>query len=128
VGNPGSTQIATDLAFTDVRGGYLTAGGRLTVDLGPDLYGRWREGGGRATGVKQIGTYSFEISDFRQSRFYGILLAPRTRPELKLQFSVGSVPRKGSHVIRVVQYAPLGDGQTRALSDVGGVEYQVAIR
>lgn len=129
VGNPGRTQIATDLAFTDVRNGFLAAGGRLTVDLGPDLYARWREGGGRATGVKQVGTHSFEISDFRQARFYGVLLSPRTRPELKLQFSLGAVPRKGSHVIRVTQYAPLGENQPgTALADVGGVEYQVAIR
>jgi hypothetical protein len=128
IGNPGPTQIATDLAFTDVRNGFLAAGGRLTVDLGPELYARWREGGGRAAGVKQVGTYSFEISDFRQARFYGVLLSPRTRPELTLRFSLGATVRKGSHVIRVVQYAPLGAGQTRALTDVGGVEYQVAIR
>jgi hypothetical protein len=128
LGNPGRTQIATDLAFTDVRNGFLAAGGRLTVDLGPELYARWREGGGRAVGVKQVGTYSFEISDFRQARFFGVLLSPQTRPELKLQFSTGATVRKGSHVIRVNQFAPLADGQTKALTDVGGVEYQVTIR
>ena len=73
--------------FTDVRGGYLASGGRLTVDLGPELFARWREGGGRATGVKQVGQYAFEISDFRQARFYGVLLSPRTRPELKLRLA-----------------------------------------
>jgi hypothetical protein len=128
LGNPGTTQIATDLAFTDVRNGFLAAGGRLSVDLGPDLFARWREGGGRATGVRQTGAYSFEITDFRQARFFGVLLAPRTRPEMKLQFSLGASPRKGSHVIRVNQFAPLSDGQSsRALTDVGGVEYQVNI-
>ncbi|MFC4857935.1 hypothetical protein [Actinophytocola glycyrrhizae] len=128
LGNPGRTQIATDLAFTDVRNGFLAAGGRLSVDLGPDLYNRWREGGGRATGVKQIGTYRFEISDFRQARFYGILLSPRTRPELKLQFSLGAEGRKGTHVVRVNQFAPLDDGQSgKALTDVGGVEYKITI-
>ncbi len=126
LGNPGSRQIATDLAFTDVRNGFLAAGGRLTVDLGPELYARWREGGGRATGVKQTGEYAFEISDFRQARFYGVLLSPRTRPELKLRFSLGAGYSKGSHVIRVNQFAPLGEG-TRPV-DVGGVEYQVTIR
>jgi hypothetical protein len=129
LGNPGSTQIATDLAFTDVRNGFLAAGGKLTVDLGPDLFARWREGGGRATGVRQVGNYSFEISDFRQARFFGVLLSPRTRPEMKLQFSLGANIRKGSHVIRVNQFAPLSDGQSsKALTDVGGVEYQVTIR
>jgi hypothetical protein len=126
LGNPGPRQIATDLAFTDVRGGFLTAGGKLTVDLGPELYARWREGGGRATGVKQVGEYAFEISDFRQARFIGVLLSPRTRPELKLRFSLGAAYSKGSHVIRVNQFAPLGEN-TR-LVDVGGVEYQVTIR
>ena len=126
LGNPGPRQIATDLAFTDVRGGFLTAGGRLTVDLGPELYARWREGGGRATGVKQVGQYAFEISDFRQAKFSGVLLSPRTRPELKLRFSLGANYSKGAHVIRVNQFAPLGDS-TR-LVDVGGVEYQVTIR
>lgn len=126
LGNPGSKQITTDLAFTDVRGGFLTAGGKLTVDLGPELYARWREGGGRATGVKQVGEYAFEISDFRQARFSGVILSPRTRPELKLRFSLGADYRKGSHVIRVNQFAPLGEN-TR-LVDVGGVEYQVTIR
>lgn len=126
LGNPGSRQIATDLAFTDVRNGYLAAGGRLTVDLGPELFARWREGGGRATGVKQVGQYAFEISDFRQARFYGVLLSPRTRPELKLRFSLGAEPRKGAHVVRVNQFAPLGDS-TRPV-DVGGVEYQITIR
>ena len=126
LGNPGSRQVATDLAFTDVRGGFLTAGGKLTVDLGPELYARWREGGGRATGVKQVGEYAFEISDFRQARFSGVLLSPRTRPELKLRFSLGADYRKGSHVIRVNQFAPLG--QETRLVDVGGVEYQVTIR
>jgi hypothetical protein len=126
LGNPGPRQIATDLAFTDVRNGYLAAGGRLTVDLGPELYARWREGGGRATGVKQVGQYAFEISDFRQARFFGVLLSPRTRPELKLAFSLGAEYRKGAHVVRVNQFAPLGDS-TRPV-DVGGVEYQITIR
>ncbi len=129
IGNPGQAQIATDLAFTDVRNGFLAAGGRLTVDLGPELYGRWREGGGKATGLKQVGAYSFEISDFRQARLYGVLLAPRTRPEFKLQFATGATARKGAHVIRVTQFAPLDTGQsTQVLTDVGGVEYQVNIR
>lgn len=126
LGNPGGRQIATDLAFTDVRNGFLAAGGRLTVDLGAELYARWREGGGRATGVKQNGTYSFEISDFRQARFFGVLLAPKTRPELKLRFSLVGEGTKGAHVIRVTQFAPLGDNTK--LTDVGGVEYQVTIR
>jgi hypothetical protein len=130
IGNPGSVQIATDLAFTDVRNGFIASGGKLVVDLGPTVYGRWREGGSRATGVRQVGTYSFEISDFRQARFYGIRLEPRTRPELKLLFSTTTVPRKGSHVIRVNQFAPLETGQSAptAMTDVGGVEYQVTIR
>lgn len=127
IGNPGRTQIATDLAFTDVRNGFLASGGRLTVDLGPELYARWREGGGKAAGVRQVGNYSFEITDFKQARFYGVLLSPKTRPELKLQFSLGANTRKGSHVIRVTQFAPLGEGQSKALTDVGGVEYQVTI-
>ncbi|TDV56491.1 hypothetical protein [Actinophytocola oryzae] len=125
LGNPGRETIATDLAFSDVRNGFLASGGRLTVDLGPDLYARWREGGGRATGVKQVGEYSFEISDFKQARFFGVLLSPKSRPELELQFGVGASPRKGSHVIRVNQFAPLGENK---LADVGGVEYQVTIR
>jgi hypothetical protein len=129
LGNPGRTQIATDLAFNDVRNGFLAAGGKLTVDLGPDLFARWRQGGGRATGVRQVGEYSFEISDFKQARFFGVLLSPQTRPELKLQFSAATGARKGSHVIRVNQFAPLDDTQPgTALPDVGGVEYQVAIR
>lgn len=130
IGNPGGVKIATDLAFTDVRNGFIAAGGKLVVDLGPTVYGRWREGGGRATGVKQVGAYSFEIQDFRQARFHGILLDPRTRPELKLVFSTTNAPRKGNHVIRVNQLAPLdtGQGTAAALTDVGGVEYQVSIR
>lgn len=129
LGNPGPVRIATDLAFTDVRGGFLASGGRLTVDLGPDLFARWREGGGRATGLKQVSPTSFEVADFKQARLFGVLLAPRTRPELKLQFGLGASVRKGSHVIRVTQFAPLGADQPRtALTDVGGVEYQVTIR
>lgn len=129
LGNPGTTTIATDLAFTDARGGFLAAGGRLVVDLGPELYSRWRQGGGRATGVKQIGETAFEINDFRQARFFGVVLSARTRPQLTLQFSTATGARKGTHVIRVNQFAPLGQGQSAtALTDVGGVEYQVAIR
>lgn len=125
LGNPGRARIATDLAFTDVRNTFLGAGGKLTVDLGPELYSRWREGGGRAVGVKQVGEYRFEISDFRQARFYGIVLSPQTRPELKLDFSTRADARKGSHVIRVNQFAPL---ENRPMTDVGGVEYHVNIR
>lgn len=127
IGNPGRTQIATDLAFTDVRNGFIASGGRLTVDLGAEVYARWREGGGKATGVRQVGETSFEITDFKQARFFGVLLAPKTRPELKLQFSLGATVRKGSHVIRVTQFAPVGDGQSKEPIDVGGVEYQVTI-
>lgn len=130
IGNPGRERIATDLAFTDTRNGFVAAGGRLVVDLGPEVYSRWREGGGRATGVKQVGQTRFEITDFRQAGFYGVLLDGGTRPELKLEFSVVNGARKGKHVIRVNQFAPLGQGQgkaTAALSDVGGVEYQVTI-
>jgi len=128
IGNPGRERIATDLAFADPRGGYLASGGRLVVDLGPEVYARWREGGGRAAGIKQVGETSFEIADFRQARFYGVLLDPGTRPELKLEFSMTSSARKSKHVIRVNQIAPLDAGQTaKVMTDVGGVEYQVTI-
>ncbi|WP_424186919.1 hypothetical protein ACOBQX_03530 [Actinokineospora sp. G85] len=125
LGNPGQDQIATDLVLTDVGTGFLAAGGRLTVDLGPELFARWRAGGGRATGVKQVGEHSFEVGDFRQARFHGVLLPPRTRPQLELRFSAPSVARKGSHVIRVRQLAPL---EKDPLADVGGVEYRVTLR
>jgi len=129
IGNPGRERIATDLAFADTKNGFIAAGGRLTVDLGQDVYRRWREGGGRATGVKQVGETRFEISDFRQAKFFGVILDPGTRPELKLEFSVGSNARKGKHVLRVNQIAPLNEGDNpAAMTDVGGVEYQVTIR
>ncbi|PWW63281.1 hypothetical protein [Actinokineospora spheciospongiae] len=118
-----------------VLGVSVAASGTTTVVIpwpdvpGPDLFARWREGGGRAAGLKQVGPTSFEVGDFKQARLFGVLLAPRTRPELKLQFGLGASVRKGSHVIRVTQFAPLGaDQPSTALTDVGGVEYQVAIR
>jgi hypothetical protein len=58
-----------------------------------------------------------------------VLLDPGTRPELRLEFSIAEGARKSAHVIRVNQIAPLGEGQTpMAMTDVGGVEYQVTIR
>jgi len=132
LGNPGRERIATDLVLADPRNGFLAAGGRLTVDLGADLSRRWREGGGRATGVKQVGETRFEISDLRQARFYGVLLDGGTRPVLKLEFSTVAGARKGTHVLRVNQIAPLDRGNPAisapVMSDVGGVEYHVTIR
>ena len=123
IGNPGRERIATDIAFADTSNGFRASGGQLIVDLGRDVYSRWRAGGGRATGVRQVGETSFEIVDFKLARIYGVLLDPGTRPEVELQFSVAADARKGKHVIRVNQFAPLGQGMT----DVGGVEYQVTI-
>ncbi|HEY0636284.1 MAG TPA: hypothetical protein VGD67_01435 [Pseudonocardiaceae bacterium] len=127
IGNPGREWIRTDLAFTDVKGGFMAAGGRLTIDLGEEVYRLWREGGGEATGVKQIGETTFEIADLRRARFYGILLEPGTRPVTQLEFSVGRELIKSRHVIRVNQFAPLEEQGGRELVDVGGVEYRVTI-
>lgn len=128
IGNPGRERIATDIAFTDVDNKFLASGGRLTVDLGREVYSLWRQGGGRATGVKQVGETSFEIYDFKEARFYGVLLEPGARPEVQLEFSVVPNAEKGRHVIWVNQFAPLEQGNsTSELTDVGGVEYQVTI-
>jgi hypothetical protein len=125
IGNPGRERIFTDLAINDPNNRFREYGGRLIVDLGGEVYSRWREGGGRATGVRQVGQTSFEVFDFKSARFYGILLDPGTRPEVQLQFSVAPNAPRSRHVIRVNQFAPLE--QADKPTDVGGVEYQVTI-
>jgi hypothetical protein len=141
IGNPGQQTVATDLAFTDPRNTFLAGGGRLVVDLGQDIARRWREGGGRATGVKVLGETTLEITDLRQARLFGIRLDPRSRPAMKLFFSARTTARQGTYLVRVNQFAPLDAGvpanavpaptsavPAPTMSDVGGVEYQITIK
>ncbi|MET1074237.1 MAG: vWA domain-containing protein [Umezawaea sp.] len=117
VGNGTDKAIKTDLVVTSPGKPFVGTGGSLVIDLGRQLFERWKQAGGGGEGVKQVGETSLEITDARQARIAGLVVEPGERFETKLAFT-GREP--GEFVQHVVQF----DAE---IGDIGGVEFQVVV-
>ncbi|QFZ16393.1 vWA domain-containing protein [Saccharothrix syringae] len=109
LGNATGQPVKTDLVLT----GEKPVAGEVVIDLGPRLLERWRESGGRAEGVKQVGETSFRL-DPKRSALLGLRVEPGERFATELTFTP---EQPGEYLTNLVQ---LVDGE-----DQGGVAYQV---
>ncbi|MDQ3403225.1 MAG: VWA domain-containing protein [Actinomycetota bacterium] len=117
--NPLPTQIKTDLAFVSPREQFLAAGGRLVVDLGPELAKRWRDAGQLGVGVRLISETQVQIADPRTARIQGLTLNPKDEFTLKLLFSAATTAKLGAF--------PLQINQLNGRDDLGGAQFDITI-
>ncbi|MGW4112738.1 vWA domain-containing protein [Actinosynnema sp. NPDC004786] len=109
VGNGTEREIRTDLVLT----GEKPVAGTVVIDLGRELLERWRAGGGKAEGVKQVGETAFQF-DSKRSGLFGVPLKPGERFTTELTFTAEA---PGEYLVNLVQFV---EGE-----DHGGVAYQV---
>ncbi|WP_035305037.1 vWA domain-containing protein [Actinokineospora inagensis] len=112
LGNP-NPRALTNLVVTAPQGPF---NGKIVVDLGQTLTARWKQAGGKAEGVKQVGETRFEIADPKQARFTGLQIDPKERFETQLEFTANA---QGKAVVWVNQTDEKGE-------DLGGTEFQVS--
>ena len=109
LGNATGREAKTDLVLT----GEKPVAGAVVIDLGPRLFERWRAGGGRAEGVKQVGETAFQL-DPKRAALLGVPLRPGERFTAELTFTPEA---PGEYLTNLVQFV---EGE-----DHGGVAYQV---
>jgi uncharacterized protein YegL len=117
LGNPFRETLVTDLA---VAAGDRVFEGRVTIDLGQELTRRWKEAGGRAEGLRQVGETQFEVVDLKAAAFRGLTLRGAERQQIELTFTAGDRAAEGQ-VVRVFQADQKGE-------DLGGVEFLITER
>ncbi|GGS15082.1 vWA domain-containing protein [Actinokineospora fastidiosa] len=117
VGNPFPEPLVTDLVLA---GGERAFGGRLVLDLGPDLTRRWLAAGGKAEGVRRVGETRVEIADPRRAVLHDLELKPGERLQTTLTFAAGDTAAPGQ-TVRMFQTDQRGE-------DLGGVEFVITER
>ncbi|GAA1303330.1 vWA domain-containing protein [Saccharothrix xinjiangensis] len=105
----GREEVRTDLVLT----GEKPVAGAVVIDLGRELFERWRAGGGKAEGVKQVGETAFQV-DPRRAALLGVPLRAGERFTAELTFTPEA---PGDYLVNLVQ---LVEGE-----DHGGVAYRV---
>ncbi len=123
IGNPLRVETVNDLVLTQTETPFLGAG-RIIVDLGPDLFQRWRAAGMLGKGVRQVGETQLEVTAATAS-IESILLRPGERPDLTLIFIAGTTPTERPTILNVAQFGPAEEGAHK--TDIGGVQYHVSI-
>ncbi|WP_213455060.1 hypothetical protein [Rhizomonospora bruguierae] len=116
--NPLPVPAAFDIAFRPI--GEALPGGKIIVDLGPQLFERWRAAGGQGDGIQVVGKSAVQVVDPYRGQLRGLPINPGERPVLKLSFSTGELLQK-PYVLQIVQVGPLQKPGERY--DLGGVEY-----
>ncbi|GLZ41835.1 vWA domain-containing protein [Actinokineospora sp. NBRC 105648] len=113
LGNP-NPRATTNLVITAVDEPFVGRG-KLVIDLGQALTARWKESGGRGTGVRQVGETQFEVTDGKLARLDGLVIDPKERFETKLTFTAGADVKS---TLRVNQTDEKDE-------DLGGVEFRI---
>ncbi|MFI7024655.1 hypothetical protein [Micromonospora sp. NPDC049900] len=98
-------------------------GGRVVVDLGPDLFERWRAGGAVGTGVRAVGRTQVEIVEPTKASLGNITLNPGERAEFSLLFSAAADSQREIS-FTVTQFGP--DTSGARSTDLGGVQYLIS--
>ncbi|RIV41233.1 hypothetical protein [Micromonospora radicis] len=98
-------------------------GGRVVVDLGPQLFERWRAGGAVGTGVRPVGRTQVEIVEPTKASLGNLLLNPGERVEFSLLFSAEAASNREVS-FTVTQFGP--DTAGARWTDLGGVEYLIS--
>ncbi|WBB52604.1 hypothetical protein [Verrucosispora sp. WMMD573] len=98
-------------------------GGRVVVDLGPELFERWRAGGAAGTGVRPVGETQVEIVEPTRAVLGNLVLNPGERVQFSLLFSAEATSDR-EIAFNVTQFGPDNSGQRR--TDLGGVQYLIS--
>ncbi|MFG2060853.1 hypothetical protein ACGFIK_05485 [Micromonospora sp. NPDC048871] len=98
-------------------------GGRVVVDLGPELFERWRAGGAVGNGVRAIGRTQVEIVEPTRASLGNLLLNPGERVQFSLLFSA-EVASDREIAFNVTQFGP--DTSGAKSTDLGGVQYLIS--
>lgn len=117
LGNPFQQPMVTDLVLA---AGEQAFGGKLVVDLGPEVLKRWRASGAKGEGVRQVGETQLEIVDPRRAVLHDIELGAGERLDVTLTFTAGDRAAEGQ-VVRMFQTDQRGE-------DLGGVEFVITRR
>jgi hypothetical protein len=124
LGNVLATPARNDLVFTEPGKGFETAGGIVVVDLGQDLFERWKAAGGQGVGIKPIGGTRIQLVEPARARIVGLTVDPGKRPQIQLSFTA-TTKAAGQFTLDVTQVGPGDDGGKPA--DIGGVEYDLTV-
>lgn len=124
IGNTLDRATRNSIVFSEPGLPLRTAGGRVVATLDGTLYQRWVEGGQAGQGVRDLGRNQIEIVDPGSARLDNLVLYPKERLGMTLNFSATTVVRE-SMPLRVTQYGPDSSGAERA--DLGGVRYDVTV-
>ena len=119
IGNPWPDPTNIDLALFPV-GQPFVGGGKVIVDLGPELAARWRKTGQHGVGVVPVGDTQVQILDPKQARIQGLPLNGRERLETDLELTAGDRQVGGQFLLREVQL----DSQHQ---DAGGVDHRINV-
>ncbi|PZF95666.1 hypothetical protein C1I93_14970 [Micromonospora endophytica] len=122
IGNSLTVPSRNDLVF-EAAEPLQAIGGRVVVDLGQDLFERWRAGGAVGTGVRAVGRTQIEIVEPTKASLGNLLLNPGERVEFKLLFSAEAASEK-EIAFNVIQFGPDTAGAKR--TDLGGVQYLIS--
>ncbi|MFC6090283.1 vWA domain-containing protein [Saccharothrix lopnurensis] len=105
----GRDEVRTDLVLT----GEKPVAGAVVIDLGRELFERWRAGGGKAEGVRQVGETALQL-DPKRAALIGVPLRAGERFTTELTFTPEA---PGDYLVNLVQFV---EGE-----DHGGVAYRV---
>ncbi|WP_434739668.1 hypothetical protein [Micromonospora sp. SH-82] len=124
IGNTLSRATRNSLVFSEVGAPLRTAGGRLVVDLGPQLFERWVKAGRAGTGIREVGRSQVEIVEPARASLDNLQLNPNERITLGLTFTAATATQQ-KIALRVTQIGPDSTGAERA--DLGGVRYDITV-
>ncbi|MGC4808303.1 hypothetical protein [Micromonospora sp. DT233] len=116
--NPLAAPARYDLAFRPL--GEPLPGANIVVDLGPELFERWRAAGGQGEGIRVVGRSAVQIVDPAKAQIKALLINPDERPVLSISFSTSQELQR-PYQLQVVQVGPVNDDGRKY--DVGGVDY-----
>ncbi|GGM39349.1 hypothetical protein GCM10011608_25090 [Micromonospora sonchi] len=122
IGNSLTVPSRNDLVFAAAEP-LQAMGGRVVVDLGPELFERWRAGGAVGTGVRPVGRTQVEIVEPAKASLGNLLLNPGERVEFSLLFSAQAASDK-EIALNVTQFGP--DTSGARWTDLGGVQYLIS--
>ncbi|HEX6291485.1 MAG TPA: S8 family peptidase [Herpetosiphonaceae bacterium] len=123
VRNPAPLLEAQRLVFGEPREQWqdpFVRRGRLTIDLGQELFDRWMQGGGRGQGFERVGATQFVLVDPAGAVFDGLMMEPGREFAVQLTFeALATAADDQPYIVDAVQYTS-GKGEL-----VGGVRYEV---
>lgn len=124
IGNVLTVPTANDLVFGQPGARFDAVGGTVVVDLGEQLFQRWRQAGARGTAIRPIGGTKIQVLDLNKGRIAGVTINPGERPQVLLTFTA----TQAASAVFPVTVTQVGPGEAEAApTDIGGVEFDLTV-